>query len=53
MFNPVVQYIFITIVFIIAVGYVIKMLRGSFGNDKPCAKKCCGKDSKTDNFPTK
>lgn len=50
MFNPVVQYIFIGIVFIIAVGYIVKMFRGSFGSKKSCSKGCGCDDTKAEKF---
>ncbi|MFV0305778.1 MAG: FeoB-associated Cys-rich membrane protein [Moheibacter sp.] len=46
MFNPVVQYSFIGIVFIVAVGYVVQLFRGSFGSIKSCSKGGGGDDTK-------
>jgi len=40
MFYTVIQYIFIAAVFIIAVGYVIKMFKDSLASKKSCAKGC-------------
>ncbi|MFA7686408.1 MAG: FeoB-associated Cys-rich membrane protein [Moheibacter sp.] len=41
MFFTIVQYLFIAIVFGIALWYVIGMFRSSFGSKKSCSGGCC------------
>ena len=40
MFWTIIQYIFIAVVFGIAVWYVIKMVKDSLGSKKSCSKGC-------------
>ncbi|NLN33031.1 MAG: FeoB-associated Cys-rich membrane protein [Flavobacteriaceae bacterium] len=49
MFYTIIQYIFVAVVFVIAVVYVIKMAKDSFGSKKSCAKGCGCEDT----FPPK
>lgn len=40
MFWTIIQYVFIAVVFVIAVLYMTGMLRKSFGSKKSCSKGC-------------
>ena len=42
MFYTIIQYIFIAVVFVIAVWYVIKISKESFGSKKKSCSKGCG-----------
>jgi len=47
MFWTIIQYLFIAVVFAVAVWYVVKMVKDSFGSKKSCSKGCgcSGSDS--------
>ncbi len=40
MFWTIIQYIFIAVVFAVAIGYIVQMTRASLGSKKSCAKGC-------------
>jgi len=40
MFWTIIQYLFIAVVFGVAVWYIVKMVKGSFGSKKSCSKGC-------------
>lgn len=47
MFWTIIQYLFIAIVFVVAIAYIIKMTRDSLGSKKTCAKGCGCDDPST------
>ncbi len=47
MFWTIIQYLFIAIVFVVAVFYVVKMVKDSFGSKKSCSKGCGCSDGET------
>ena len=49
MFYTIIQYLFIAVVFIVAVIFLIKMFRDSFGSKKSCSKGCeCSDENSSD-----
>lgn len=53
MFYTIIQYVFVAVVFVIAVVYVVKMAKDSFGSKKSCAKGCGCEDTSLPEEPTK